>query len=63
MMLVDTDTNTLYFPVSKAVAEELREWSEPCQLRVENGSFVVRMMAQPVKGVYITDDDRLEKQL
>lgn len=57
MTLVDQETGTVYVPMSDTIAEELAEWSKPCQIRLENGHLVVRTMAQPVKGVYVTREE------
>jgi hypothetical protein len=60
-MLKDLETGTVYVAVSEAFLIELAEWSAPVQVRVENGYFVLRRLAQPVKGVYIVDDDTAGK--
>ena len=61
MTLIDPQRGLVYAEIAQAYAEELREWSAPCQIRWRDGALEIRKLAQPVKGVYITPDDELHE--
>jgi hypothetical protein len=55
-MLWDDKVGVGYIPISLSLLKELRVWSEPVSVKFDGETLTFKKLGQPVKGVYIVDE-------